>query len=120
MKDDFERQMDLLKKQHELSIKRLNNEIEKLHGEKHALLSELEHNKQHCNNYNSKYNNGSSILMSANKNNRPSFKSNGSYLNGGKNINLKRIKRTEVNLILNCFLFLIIRLRDRLIKFYYK
>jgi hypothetical protein len=80
MKEDFEKQIDLLKKQHELSTKRLNNELEKLQGEKHALLSELERN-----NFNVKYNNGSSIQMSAYKN-RASYKLNGStssYTNGG-------------------------------------
>lgn len=42
---DYERQIELLKKQHENSVKRLNNEIEKLYGEKEALLSDLERKK---------------------------------------------------------------------------
>jgi hypothetical protein len=50
LKDEFEKQIDLLKIQHEVSIKRLSNEIEKLHGEKHALLSEIE-NKHHLNHH---------------------------------------------------------------------
>lgn len=42
---DYERQIELLKKQHENSVKRLNNEIEKLYGEKEALMSDLERKK---------------------------------------------------------------------------
>ena len=42
LRDEYEKQIDSLKKQHELSIKRLNNEIEKLYGEKTALMTELD------------------------------------------------------------------------------
>jgi hypothetical protein len=42
---EYEKQIDSLKKKHESSIKRLNNEIEKLLGEKHALLDELNQNR---------------------------------------------------------------------------
>ena len=86
MKEDFEKQIDLLKKQYELSTKRLNNELEKLQGEKHALLSELERNQ-----FNVKFNNGSSIQMSSAYKNRATYKPNGStssYTNAG---NFKRI-----------------------------
>ncbi len=45
-KEEHEKQIESLKKQHELSIKRLNNEIEKLYSEKHLLIAEMEGNKQ--------------------------------------------------------------------------
>ena len=85
MRDDFEKQIDLLKKQHELSVKRLNNELEKLHGEKQALLSELEH-KQHQQfnvNTNSRTDKNN-ILYSYRPNNMAS--NHGSYTNGGGKI----------------------------------
>ena len=44
LRDEFEKQITTLKKQHELSVKRLNNEIEKLYSEKHALLAEFPNN----------------------------------------------------------------------------
>ncbi len=42
LRDEYEQQIETLKRQHELSVKRLNNEIEKLYGEKHALQVELD------------------------------------------------------------------------------
>ena len=42
MRDEYEKQIETLKLQHELSMKRLNNELEKLYGEKHDLQKELE------------------------------------------------------------------------------
>ncbi len=42
LREEYEKQMNTLKKQHELSVKRLNNEIEKLYSEKHALLAEFD------------------------------------------------------------------------------
>ena len=79
LKNDFEKQIDSLKIQHELSIKRLNNEIEKLHGEKHALFSELEnkHNQFRANAF-------SSTEKHNNVHNYKPNGSNGSYSNGGK------------------------------------
>lgn len=46
MREDYEKQMEVLKKQHELSIKRLNDEIEKLYSEKQVLMAELENKSQ--------------------------------------------------------------------------
>ena len=57
-KEEFEKQIDSLKKQHELSIKRLNIEIEKLYSEKYSLMAELESNNnvnKHVNNYNTNF-----------------------------------------------------------------
>ena len=45
-KDEYEKQIEMIKKQHELSVKRLNNEIEKLYSEKQALQLELENKLQ--------------------------------------------------------------------------
>ncbi len=42
LKEDYEKQQDQLKLQQDLSIKRLNSEIEKLTSEKFALQSELD------------------------------------------------------------------------------
>ncbi len=42
LKEDFEKQHDQLKIQQDISIKRLNSEIEKLMSEKYALQSELD------------------------------------------------------------------------------
>ncbi len=47
LRDEYEKQISSLKTQHELSVKRLNNEIEKLYGEKHALLAEFENLNTH-------------------------------------------------------------------------
>ena len=49
-KEEFEKQIDSLKKQHEFSVKRLNNEIEKLYSEKHLLMAELDNNNNNNNN----------------------------------------------------------------------
>ena len=76
LKEEFEKQIESIKMQHELSIKRLNNEIEKLHGEKHALFTELE-NKSHKNRSN---------VFSSTEKHMLTFKpngSNGSYSHGG-------------------------------------
>lgn len=42
LREEYEKQMSTLKKQHELSVKRLSNEIEKLYSEKNALLAEFD------------------------------------------------------------------------------
>lgn len=43
LRSDYEKQIDSLKRQHENSVKRLNNEIEKLYSEKEALLNDIRH-----------------------------------------------------------------------------
>jgi hypothetical protein len=53
VKEEYEKQMAMMKKQHELSVRRLNNEIEKLYSEKQALLLELDNNKSQSNHKNS-------------------------------------------------------------------
>ncbi len=54
LKDDYEKQIEILKQQHGVSVKRLNSEIDKLNGEKYSLVSELDAVKSHGNNnYNS-------------------------------------------------------------------
>jgi hypothetical protein len=42
LRDEYEKRIETLKSQHELSVKRLNDEIEKLYGEKQDLQKELE------------------------------------------------------------------------------
>jgi hypothetical protein len=53
VKDEYERQIEMMKRQHDLSVKRLNNEIEKLHSEKQALLIELENKNSNSKNQHS-------------------------------------------------------------------
>lgn len=45
LRAEYEKQIDSMKRQHEFSIKRLNNEIEKLYSEKDTLMAELESKK---------------------------------------------------------------------------
>ena len=54
LKDDYDKQIEQLKQHHDLSVKRLNSEIEKLNGEKFSLLTELDAAKLngHFNNQN--------------------------------------------------------------------
>lgn len=56
LREEFDKQITTLKKQHELSVKRLNNEIEKLYSEKHALLAEFDNNNKHQSNHHQHYN----------------------------------------------------------------
>lgn len=60
LRDEYEKQIETLKRQHELSVKRLNNEIEKLYGEKHSLQMELENRVKNSNLVGHKFTNVSS------------------------------------------------------------
>jgi hypothetical protein len=73
LKDEYEKQMENLKSQYDLSMKRLSNEIEKLQSEKHALLAELDTNNNHRNQVN----------YASNHVNVKSNRSNMSSSNGG-------------------------------------
>lgn len=66
IKEEYEKQIDLLRDQHEISIKRLSSEIDKLNSEKFALLAELDTNRNsHAHNTNF-YNNHKTNISSMN------------------------------------------------------
>lgn len=66
LKDDFEKQMDSIKEQHEISLKRLKSEIDKLNNEKHALVAELDAAKRSSKNLNVQRSNVSGISSLSN------------------------------------------------------
>ena len=74
LKDEYEKQMENLKSQYDLSMKRLSNEIEKLQSEKHSLLAELDTNNNQRNQVN----------YAASHMNVKSNRSNMSSSNGGR------------------------------------
>lgn len=65
LKEEYEKQIDLLRDQHEISLKRLSSEIDKLNSEKYVLLAELDTNRNpqahNANYYNSHKSNISSM-----------------------------------------------------------
>jgi hypothetical protein len=81
LKEDFEKQIQVLKKQHELSIKRLNDEIEKLYTEKQILIAELDSKQSH-------QLQNQQQLLHFNQTNHKSNRSNSSSSNAGGRMTL--------------------------------
>jgi hypothetical protein len=81
LRDEYDKQTEMIKKQFELSIKRLNNEIEKLHSEKQALIIELETSRQAAHHHHQQHTQLSSqqmltMMNQTNYNQLPSFNLN--------------------------------------------
>lgn len=94
LREEYEKQMNTLKKQHELSVKRLNNEIEKLNSEKHAIQAEFENpNKCQGSNY---YMNNEKSSTNKSKSNRSN---NVSSIHGGDSISHGVLSITNPNSI---------------------
>jgi hypothetical protein len=86
LREEYEKQIENIKVQHDLSIKRLSNEIDKLHSEKYALLSEFENKQQQHHNQHHQHHQQHNNYLNTDKyiQSQRSNRSNVSMTNGGK------------------------------------